>query len=134
MLDIILIQHNTTGINLIEFQQIGTKFKKEHSEIFGGFMAAIQSITAELNIGQVVLISTKGAKGHNCIITHKPLINIIILADQDDPINFWQEQGEIIAEEFIKRYGESFNPHIVSIFKEFKLFLKELCAGPSHYE
>ena len=134
MLDIILIQDIKTGINLVEFQQIETKFNSEHSEIFGGFMSAIQSITVELDIGQVVLIATKGTKGHNCIVTHKKPIDVIILADQDDPIEVWQEQGEIIAEEFIKRYGKLYHPSIVSKFKEFRFFLEELCSKNKYCE
>ena len=83
MLDIILIQHADTGLNLLEYRQEHTIMKIEHSDIFSGFMSAIQNITAELNIGYVVLISTEGIKGHNCIIIPKYPISVIILVDQD---------------------------------------------------
>ena len=71
MLDIIFIQHVDTGLNLVEYRQEHTVMKTEHSDIFTGFMSAIQNITEELNIGIIVLIATEGIKGHNCIIIPK---------------------------------------------------------------
>jgi len=134
MLDIILIQHIETGINLLEYRQSDTKFNSEHSDIFAGFMSAIQTITNELNIGVVVLISTEGTKGHNCIIVHQHPINVIILADREDPIELWREQGEMIAEKFIEKYGNTFNPSHISAFEDFKPLLKEMCTGQRYCE
>ena len=96
MLDIIIIQHLDTGLKLLDYQQEHTQFKAEHTDIFSGFLTAIQNITTELNIGTVILISTKGDRGHNCIIIPKYPISIIILVDQEDPIEFWREQGQLI--------------------------------------
>lgn len=128
MLDILLIQHAETGINILEYRQEETKFKSEHSDIFTGFLSAIQSITKELDIGTVVLISTKGSKGHNCIIIPKPPIHVIFLVDQSDPIDLWREQGEIIANKFIERYTDKFEPNNIGQFKSFIPLLKELCS------
>ena len=107
MLDIILIQHVDTGLNILEYRQEHTTMKTEHSDIFSGFMTAIQNITEELNIGFVVLIATEGIKGHNCIVIPKYPINVILLVDQDDPIEFWKQQGKNIAEKFLPSFGDS---------------------------
>ncbi|MBY9016438.1 MAG: hypothetical protein KGD68_12155 [Candidatus Lokiarchaeota archaeon] len=128
MLDIILIQHVDTGLNLLEYRQEHTIMKTEHSDIFTGFMKAIQNIAEELNIGYVVLISTEGTKGHNCIIIPKYPINVIILVDQDDPIELWKQQGKKIAEKFLSSFGNSFNPNIAHQFKAFSLVIKEMCS------
>lgn len=128
MLDIILIQHAETGINLLEYRQENTKFNPEHSDIFSGFLAAIQNISVELDIGTLILISTKGEKGHNCIIVQEPPINVILLADTDDPIELWQEQGEKIAKAFKNQYGADVIPNDTSIFQEFSKTIKEMCA------
>ncbi len=128
MLDIILIQHVDTGLNLLEYRQEHTIMKTEHSDIFSGFMSAIQSITAELNIGYVVLIATEGIKGHNCIIIPKYPINVIILVDQEDPIEIWKQQGKDIAEKFLKSFGDSFDPNLVHKFRPFSAVIKEMCA------
>lgn len=128
MLDIILVQHVDTGLNLVEYRQEHTVMKTEHSDIFSGFMTAIQNITEELNIGYVVLIATEGIKGHNCIIIPKYPINIIILVDQDDPVDLWKQQGKNIAEKFLSIFGTSFDPHLVHKFKTFKSVIKEMCA------
>ena len=128
MLDIILIQHVDTGLNLLEYRQEHTIMKTEHSDIFSGFMSAIQNITAELNIGYVVLIATEGIKGHNCIIVPKYPINVILLVDQDDPIELWKQQGKQIAEKFLSSFGNSFDPNLVYKFKSFSLTIKEMCA------
>lgn len=128
MLDIIFIQHQKSGIRLLEYRQEHTKFQEEHSDIFSGFMSAIQNITRELNIGVLVLISTEGAKGHNCIIVHEPPINVIILVDQNDPVDLWRKQGSEIAERFIEKYGVDFNPHHLNIFYDFISVIKEMCA------
>ena len=92
MLDIILIQHVDTGLKLLEYRQDNTMMKTEHSDIFSGFMSAMQNITEELNIGYVVLIATEGIKGHNCIIIPKYPINVIMLVDQNDPVELWKQQ------------------------------------------
>jgi hypothetical protein len=134
MLDIILLQDIDTGVNLLEYRQEKTQMRSEHSDIFSGFMSAIQNISQELNIGTVVLISTEGSKGHNCIVIHKPPINVIMLVDRDDPIDVWREQGEIIAERFIERYGTSYDPTIVTDFKDFKETIKELCFDNEYCE
>jgi hypothetical protein len=128
MLDVILIQHVDSGINLLEYRQEHTVMKTEHSDIFSGFMSAIQSITEELNIGYVVLIATEGVKGHNCIIIPQNPINVIMLVDQDDPIELWKQQGKEIAEKFLSSFGNSFDPNRVHQFKDFSLIIKEMCA------
>jgi hypothetical protein len=132
MLDILLIQDVNTGLNLLEYRQEETKMKTEHSDIFSGFMSAIQNISQELNIGTVVLISTEGSKGHNCINIHYPPINVILLADQDDPIDLWKEQGKKVAEKFIEHYGKDFNPTVITQFKEFTSTIKELCLDHNY--
>ena len=129
MLDIILIQHQKSGTNLLEYRQEHTKIAVEHADIFSGFMSAIQNITNELDIGTLILISTAGLKGHNCIIVPKTPVNVIILADHDDPIDLWREEGQKIADKFIERYGTSFSPHEVTPFQEFKQVIKELCGS-----
>lgn len=134
MLDIILIQHAETGINLLEYRQVGTKFDKDHADIFSGFLTAIQNITEELDIGTVVLISTEGSKGHNCIIVRNERINIIILMDQEDPIDLWREQAKIIGNEFLEEFGKDFEPHHITKFKKFKDRIKELCLGHEYCE
>jgi hypothetical protein len=134
MLDIILIQHTDTGLNLLEYRQEHTIMKIEHSDIFSGFMSAIQSITKELNFGYVVLISTEGIKGHNCIIIPKYPINVIILVDQDDPIELWKQQGKKIAEKFLSSFGNSFDPHLVHKFRPFSSVIKEMCATHEYCE
>ena len=128
MLDIILIQHVKTGINLLEYRQEHTIMKSAHSDIFSGFMSAIQNITNELNIGYVVLISTEGIKGHNCIIIPSDPINIILLVDQTDPIDLWRDEGKKIAEQFLEMYGDSFDPSEIHRFKPFKTVVKEMCS------
>ncbi|MHA1235258.1 MAG: hypothetical protein ACTSQL_09275 [Promethearchaeota archaeon] len=128
MLDIILIQHVDTGLNLLEYRQEHTTMKTEHSDIFSGFMSAMQNITEELNIGYVVLIATEGIKGHNCIIIPKYPINVIMLVDQDDPVEIWKQQGKKIAEKFFSSFGKSFDPHLVHLFKPFTSVIKELCV------
>jgi len=132
LLDIILIQHQKAGTNLLEYRQDHTKIALEHSDIFGGFLAAIQNITRELDIGTLILISTAGLKGHNCIIVPKPPINVIILVDKDDPIDLWREEGNKIADRFIERYGTSFSPYSVTPYQRFKQTIKELCAGHNY--
>lgn len=127
MLDIILIQHAETGINLLEYRQVDTQFKSEHSDIFTGFLTAIQTITQELNIGTVVLISTIGTRGHNCIIVPRPPINVIILADESDPIEIWRVHGGMIADKFIEHFTENFSPYNVVPFKSFIPVLKQMC-------
>lgn len=128
MLDIILIQHIDMGINLLEYRQDHTKFNVEHSTIFSGFLNAIQSIMSkELDIGTVVLISTKGKKGHNCIIVTRPPISIVILCDQEDPIDLWREFGEEIAEKFMEMYGTNVVYNNIFQFKDFAEIIKEKC-------
>ena len=128
MLDIILIQHVETGLNILEYRQEHTTMKTEHSDIFSGFMTAIQNITEELNIGFVVLIATEGNKGHNCIIIPKYPINVILLVDQGDPIELWKQQGKNIADKFISIYGNSFSPNDVHRYRPFKSVIKEMCT------
>ena len=129
MLDIILIQHADTGINLLEYRQESTTMKHEHSDIFSGFMTAIQNITTELDIGYVVLISTEGKRGHNCIIIPKYPINVIALVDQADPIDLWKIEGNKIAEKFIETFGLSFDPYDVEKFQSFIPIIRDLCSS-----
>lgn len=123
-----------TGINLFEYRQETTQFKLDHSDIFSGFLAAIQNISRELDIGTVVLISTEGTKGHNCIIIPKYPISIIMLVDQEDPIQVWRETGQLIAQEFLKKYGNDFDYRIISQFKDFSNYLKEICSQHNYCE
>ncbi|MFX0071486.1 MAG: hypothetical protein ACFFAO_10390 [Candidatus Hermodarchaeota archaeon] len=132
MLDIILIQQDSTGLNLLEYRQEDTKLKLEHSDIFSGFLKAIQNISSELNIGFPVLISTEGSMGHNCIIVPKPPINVIILVDQHDPIDLWREQGNRIAETFLNKFGTTVDSYNITKFKEFIPTLKEMCKSHSY--
>jgi len=134
MLDIILIQHEGSGINLVEYRQVHTKIGAEHSEIFGGFLSAIQNITTELNIGTVILIATEGSRGHNCIIVPRSPINVILLVDHEDPIELWREQGHIIADQFLKTYGTDFIPNDLTKFREFTNVLKDLCSTHEYCE
>jgi len=134
MLDIILIQDASTGINLLEYRQVDTQFKAEHSDIFSAFLSAIQSISEEIDIGTLVLISTEGTKGHNCIIVPKSPINVIMLVDQEDPIALWKEQGHEIANKFIETYGTEYNPSDIAQFGSFETILKEMCATHQYCE
>ena len=128
MLDIILIQHPKTGLKLLEYRQVHTRITSIHADIFSGFMSAIQNISTELDIGTLILLSTEGSKGHNCIIVPKPPINVILLVDQDDPIDLWREQGHLIADKFLKTFGDHFNPNDVSKFESFTSTIKDLCS------
>jgi hypothetical protein len=134
MLDIILIQDESTGINLVEYRQPLTKIGTEHSDIFSGFLSAIQNITTELNIGTVILIATEGSRGHNCVIVPQSPINVILLVDHDDPIELWREQGHIIADKFIEIYGTNFNPNDLTKFRDFARTLKDLCSTHEYCE
>jgi hypothetical protein len=134
MLDIILIQHEVLGINLVEYRQAHTEIGTEHSNIFSGFLSAIQNITTELNIGTLILISTEGSRGHNCIIVPRSPINVIILVDSDDPIDLWREQGHVIADKFFEQYGTDFNPNNLTNFRDFSSTLKELCTTHDYCE
>jgi hypothetical protein len=128
MLDIILIQHITTATNLLEYRQKNTKLDKRHSDIFGGFLSAMQSLSNEINIGEVSLISTTGENGHNCLIIRKDPINVILLVDQDDPVHMWKDVGEDIADQFIEKYGKALNHLEVSHFDDFKAQLQQICS------
>jgi hypothetical protein len=132
MLDIVLIQHILTGINIFEFRQKHAKIDEKHSDIFGGFLSAIQNITKELDIGSVILISTQGEKGHNCIIINKDPIRVILLVDEKDPIRIWRETGELIAEKFIEHYGHNKNYSNITQFKNFKFILKNICQNHTY--
>ena len=105
MLDIILLQHPTSGIKLLEYRQTHTKITSLHADIFSGFMSAIQNISTQLDIGTLILISTEGSKGHNCIIIPKTYVNVILLVDHEDPIDLWREQGHLIADKFLEEFG-----------------------------
>lgn len=129
MLDIILIQHPKTGLKLLEYRQAHTKITSIHADIFSGFMSAIQNISTELDIGTLILLSTEGSKGHNCIIVPKSPINVILLVDQDDPIDLWREQGHLIADKFVEMFGSNFNPNDVARFESFSSTIKELCSN-----
>lgn len=128
MLDIILIQQDKSGLSLLEYRQEHTKIKIEHADIFSGFLKAIQSISQEIDIGTPILISTEGSRGHNCIIVPKSPINVILLVDQDDPIDLWREQGLEIAEKFIAQFGTTVDSYNLTKFKEFIPIIKEMCS------
>ena len=135
MLDIILIQHVNSGLNLIEYHQDHTKFNVEHSAIFSGFLNAIQSILSnELDIGTIILISTKGKRGHNCIIVPRHPISVTILCDQEDPIDLWREFGEEVAERFLDIFGKEFNQHQINQFRKFEDVIKEMCMDNKYCE
>ncbi|TFG05521.1 MAG: hypothetical protein EU539_09220 [Promethearchaeota archaeon] len=134
MLDILLVQQDKSGLNLLEYRQENTILKVEHSDIFSGFLKAIQNISKELDIGFPVLISTEGVKGHNCIIVHNPPINIILLVDHDDPIDLWREQGKEIAKKFLEQFGNLINAYDVSKFKEFIPVVKKMCQFHGYCE
>ncbi|MFX1567425.1 MAG: hypothetical protein ACFFCV_03555 [Promethearchaeota archaeon] len=135
MLDIILIQHVASGLNLIEYQQEHTKFNLEHSSIFSGFLNAVQSIMSkELDIGTVILISTKGKRGHNCIIVPRDPISVTILCDQEDPINLWREFGEEVADKFLEIFGKDFNQNNIVQFKKFEEVIKGMCLDNKYCE
>ena len=127
MLDIILIQDAKSGVKLLDYRQESTPFKSEHSDIFTGFLSAMQNISKELNIGTVVLISTIGERGHNCILVPYNLIYVILLVDKDDSVDFWKKQGNKVASKFIEIYGNNFSPYEVGRFKTFIPILKEIC-------
>ena len=66
------------------------------------------------------------------MIIPKPPINVIILADQDDPVDVWREQGEEIADKFIEKFGESFEYSTINQFQEFMPMIKQMCTS-HHY-
>ncbi|NVM34945.1 MAG: hypothetical protein HWN81_05070 [Candidatus Lokiarchaeota archaeon] len=135
MLDIILIQHVDTGTNLLEYHQDHTTFNMKHSDIFSGFLNAIQSIMSkELDIGTVILITTKGKRGHNCIIVPRHPISVIVLCDQEDPIDLWREFGEEIAERFLEMFGKNYIHEKVDQFKKFAEVIKVMCMGSKYCE
>ena len=117
------------------YHQDHTKFNVEHSAIFSGFLNAIQSIMSkELDIGTVILISTKGKKGHNCIIVPRDPISVIILCDQEDPIDLWREFGEEVVERFLEMFGKDFNQHQTNQFRKFEDVIKEMCMDNKYCE
>ena len=132
MLYVCIIQDLNTGIKLIEYRQENTQFETNHLDIFSGCLSAIKSISIELDIGNLVLISTEGTKGHNCIIAHHPPIDVILLVDMEDPVDLWKEQGRYIATEFMEKYGKDYKPSRVSAFNDFKDVIKEMCAGHNY--
>ncbi|MHA1192388.1 MAG: hypothetical protein ACTSP9_08845 [Promethearchaeota archaeon] len=134
MLDIILVQHPASGIKLLEYRQDHTKISSMHADIFSGFMSAIQNISTQIDIGTLILISTEGSKGHNCIIIPKIYVNVILLVDQEDPIDLWKEQGHLIAEKFLEKFGNDYNPNDVSKFKSFTSTIKTLCSTHEYCE
>ena len=134
MLDIILLQHPGSGIKLLEYRQDHTKISSVYADIFSGFMSAIQNISTELDIGTLILISTEGSKVHNCIIIPNVYVNVIILVDQEDPIDFWREQGHLIAGKFLEEFGNDYNPTDVSEFESFTSTIKALCSTHEYCE
>jgi len=88
----------------------------------------------ELDIGTVILISTKGKRGHNCIIVPRHPISVIVLCDQEDPIDLWREFGEDIAETFLDMFGNNFDYSKVDEFKKFVEVIKEMCMGSKYCE
>ena len=134
MLDILLLQHPGSGIKLLEYRQDHTKISSLHADIFSGFMSAIQNISTQIDIGTLILISTEGSKGHNCIIIPKIHVNVILLVDQEDPIDLWKEQGHLIAEKFLEEFGNDYNPNDVSQFESFTSTIKALCSTHEYCE
>lgn len=119
MIDIILIQSPKSGLSLLEYRRVNTKLKKEHSEIFSGFLSAIQGISKEINIGRVNQISTEGCKAHHCIIIHEGAINVIVLMDLCDSIDYWREKGHEIGEKFQEMFKNLMEPNNTAQFREF---------------
>lgn len=132
MLDIILIQHMISGLNILEYRLKHTKLDEKHSDIFSGFLSAIQNITKELNIGSVILISTQGEKGHNCIIINRDPIRVILLVDETDPISVWRETGELIVEKFLKMYAHTKDYNEITQFESFKPILQNICKNTTY--
>lgn len=134
MLDIILLQHPTSGIKLLEYRQDHTKISSIHADIFSGFMSAIQNISTQLDIGTLILISTEGSKGHNCIIIPNTYVNVILLVDHQDPIDLWREQGHLIADKFLAEFGNDYQPNDVTKFQSFTSTIKTLCSTHDYCE
>ena len=126
MLDIIIINHISTGVSLIEYRNLDSSMKKEHSNIFSGFLSAIQSISLELRIGQLSIISTEGDNGHHCLICREGPISVILLIDLNDSISYWKDIGHKIGMTFLEQFGDKLEPTIVSHFTKFYQTLDQL--------
>ncbi|MBD3254640.1 MAG: hypothetical protein GF383_06080 [Candidatus Lokiarchaeota archaeon] len=107
---------------------------EDHSEIFSGFLTAIQKISEELNIGNLVLISTEGEKGHNCIVVPQFPINFVLLVDQEDPVHIWKEIGADLAQRFLKKFQPRLNSHDFSQYEEFLPTIKKICSADKYCE
>ena len=127
MLDLVLIQHLHSGVNLIEYIEAETTLNSKHSSIFSGFLSAIQSMSKELEIGHIALISTEGENAHNCIIVTNEPISIVLIVDRKDSIEKWKETGHKLLNAFFKIYGRDFDPYEISEFKDFRFIIKEIC-------
>ncbi len=127
MLDIVILQHIHTGINLVEYRHEETNLNPKHSSVFSAFLSAIQAMTKELEIGNISLISTEGDNEHNCIIVTNEPVCLILIVDHNDSIKLWKYTGNRILDVFFKIYGKEFDPHEISEFKDFYVILKEMC-------
>ncbi len=121
MLDLILIQDRETGIGLFQLQGKQTLIDESHQDLFHGFMSAFQSIIKELNLGQLSQISTIE---HHCVIhyegdTQNWPLNIIMMFDCEDSVDFWKEKAREIGCAFLSQYQTNSNPGNVARFRDF---------------
>ena len=133
----VLIQDETSGICLIEYKN-PLVFKYTNMEdLFSGFVAAIQKVSEELQIGSLTEISTEGScedgvHGHHCIIYREEPINVIIILDdykEHKPIEFWKEKAKEVAWHFLSQFREAYNPNYISRFEAFLPDLKEIVTS-----
>ena len=129
MLDLVLIQHVNSGINLVEYQKDNSTLNPKHSSIFSGFLSAVQAMSKELEIGTISLISTEGVNAHHCLIMSDDPISVILIIDHDDSVNLWRWIGSKIINAFFKLFGKDFDPHEISEFKDFSFIIKEICEN-----
>ena len=91
--------------------------------LFQGFLSAFQGIIRELKLGQLSQISTID---HHCLIQYEGdrsdlPINIILMFDCEDCVDFWRQKAKVIGCEFIKMFsGQKFTGNVdkYKIFKE----------------
>jgi hypothetical protein len=126
MIDIILIQDPNSGLSLLEYRGVNARLKEEHSEIFSGFLSAIQSISKEINIGRVFQISTEGEKGHHCLIVNEGKINVIFLMDLCESIDFWKTKGQEIGEKFQEMFKNIMQINDMAQFRAFIPIIKRI--------
>ena len=40
--------------------------------------------------------------------------NVILLVDNEDPIDLWREQGHLIADKFLQEFGNNYEPNDIT--------------------